>query len=78
MPAHRRPDDPGNPPWDYGHHSPSQAFPLPPNVSAATPDRGWLHLRLEAKGKLERGNGGHSPMVDCPDRLAADVLAFFA
>ena len=23
-------------------------------------------------------NCGHSPMVDCPDRLASDVLAFFA
>lgn len=23
-------------------------------------------------------NCGHSPMVDCPDRLAADVMAFFA
>ena len=23
-------------------------------------------------------NCGHSPMVDCPDRLAADVCAFFA
>ena len=22
-------------------------------------------------------NCGHSPMVDCPDRLAADVRAFF-
>ena len=22
-------------------------------------------------------NCGHSPMVDCPDRLAADVMAFF-
>ncbi len=35
-----------------------------------------LHALADAK-LLPYENCGHSPMVDCPDRLAADICAFF-
>ena len=34
-------------------------------------------VNIGAETLLTYENCGHSPMVDCPDRLAADVLAFF-
>ena len=34
-------------------------------------------VNIGAETLLPYENCGHSPMVDCPDRLAADVCAFF-